>query len=108
MKLFAVLGLTTIALLPLPAIAQSYSRLNLPICHMITSQGRVINLNRLCGIVDRAPVSQAASISDTITLDDICSELARRRYEATNQFLYDRAQKDMDINRCSQRFETKK
>lgn len=102
MKLFA-LGLTAIALLPLPAIAKPYSEpTNAPVCYMITSQGRLIDLTRMCG-GDRAQISQIQP-EYKVTADDICAEFARRWLSATNQFQADEAKKGLDLcenNRAS-------
>lgn len=100
MKLFAV-GLTAIALLPLPAIARPYSEpINAPACYMITSSGRLINLNSLC-----SPNAQKAeSTGFEITADDICLEFGRRFNDAKTQFQKDEAQKGLDTcknNRAS-------
>ena len=65
-----------LAMLPftsLPVLA--YERSNMPFCYMVTSQGLVINLDRLCGVKVVQPSIQANPAIDAttqITSQDVC------------------------------------
>lgn len=91
MKLF-FLGLIAIVLSPMSAIAEP---LNLPICYMVTSRGKLIDLTYMC--VPNTP-KQITSASTEVTADDICSLAASQRLAATNQFQADEA--DKILNTC--------
>ena len=100
MKLFA-LGLIAIALLPLPAMAKpSADPLNAPTCYMITSRGRLINLNYMCPSIASAnstTTNQNNSTLPKVTADDLCGLAAAERMAAKNQFQANEADKILNI-----------
>lgn len=90
MKTIALTILSVIALLPLPAIAKPYSELGLPACYIITSTGRLINLNYMCN--GGATSNQVqSSPKSSITASDVCRAFASDVLTAQNQFQRDRA-----------------
>ena len=89
--------ISVIALLPMSAIA-SPDPLGMPFCYMVRSDGRVINLDRMCNVV--IPKNTQTTLSSAESdVDEVCNALALEAYNAPTQFLKDRAQKNLEYCR---------
>ena len=85
-----LLSFTAISISQAPVIADILP-LNLPMCHMITSRGIVLNLNYMCGGVKTTDGQNTYSQTSRITATDVCRSYLSDMNTAITQFQYDRA-----------------
>ena len=88
MKTFTLAVLSLTAFFPLPAIAMP-DPLGLPLCYMVTSSNRVVDLTSMC---DRRVLTASQSTPSSITADDVCRAFAADIFAAQNEFQKQRAE----------------